>query len=79
MSAVHVVFDQMHVYLSVNDLYYRGQYGFLEKHSTQHAALELIDRITQELDKGNTPINIYIDLSKAFDTPNHEILISKLK
>ena len=59
------MFNQMH--FSVHDLYYHGQYGFREKHSTQHAALELIDRITQELAKGKTPINIYIDLSKAFD------------
>ena len=50
-----------------------------EKHSTQLAALELIDRITHELDLGNTPINIYIDLSKAFETLGHNILISKLQ
>ena len=60
-------------------LYYDGQYGFREKHSTQLAALELIDRITHGLDLGNTPINIYIDLSKAFDTLDHNILISKLQ
>ena len=42
-------------------------------------SLLIIDGIIHELDKGNTPINIYIDLSKAFDTLNHEILISKLK
>ena len=72
------MFNQMHPYFSVHDLYYHGQI-FREKHSTQHAALELIDRIAQELDRGNIPINIYIDLSKAFDTLNHEILISKLK
>ena len=60
-------------------LYCEGQYGFREKHSTQLAALELIDRITHELDLGNTPINIYIDLSKAFDTLDHTILISKLQ
>ena len=48
-------------------------YGFREKLSTQLAALELIDRITHELDLGNTPINIYIDLSKAFDTLDRNI------
>ncbi len=39
-----------------------------KKHSTELAVLELVDRITQELDKGHTPINIFLDLSKAFDT-----------
>ena len=60
-------------------MYYNGQYGFIHKHSTQLAALELIDRVTQELDRGNTPINIFIDLSKAFDTLDHGILLSKLQ
>ena len=41
--------------------------------------LELIDRITQQLDKGKTPINVYLDLSKAFDTLDHNILLHKLK
>ena len=60
-------------------MYYNGQYGFRDKHSTQLAALELIDRVTQELDMGNTPINILIDLSKAFDTIDHKIVLSKLQ
>ena len=53
--------------------------GSEKKHSTQLAALELVDMITHELDLGNTPINIYIDLSNTFDTLDHNILISKLQ
>ena len=74
-----IIFNQTNDHFTSHDLYYNGQYGFREKHSTQLAALELIDRITHELDLGNTPINIYIDLSKAFDTLDHNILISKLQ
>ena len=55
------------------------QYGFRQKHSTEYAALELIDRIITQLDKDEIPINIYLDLSKAFDTIDHIILIDKLK
>ena len=48
-----------------NELFYNSQYGFRKNHSTELATLEIIDRIIQEMDKYNTPINIYIDLSGA--------------
>ena len=73
-----VIFNQIHAYFTAHNLYYSGQYGFREKHSTQLAALELVDRITRDLDIGNTPISIFIDLSKAFDTLDHNIILSKL-
>ena len=42
-------------------------------HSIEYAALELIDRIITQMDKDELPINIYLDLSKAFDTIDHSI------
>ena len=48
------------------------------EHSTEFAALELIDRILTSMDNKEIPINIYLDLSKAFDTLDHSILIDKL-
>ena len=47
-------------------------------HSTELASIELIDRITQDLDKGKIPIFIFLDLSKTFDTLDHVILLQKL-
>ena len=74
-----IIFNQIHNYFHVNDLYFCSQYGFRKEHSTELAVLELVDRITQHLDKGTTPINVYLDLSKAFDTLDHNILLHKLK
>ena len=58
---------------------YDSQYEFREEHSTEFAALELIDRILTRMDNKEIPINIYLDLSKAFDTLDHSILIDKLQ
>ena len=55
------------------------QYGFRPKHSTEHAALELIDRIINKMDTNEIPLNIFLDLSKAFDAIDHTILLNKLK
>ena len=53
----------------------KANMGLKKKHSTEFAVLELIDRITQSLDNGKIPVNIYLDLSKAFDTLDHSILL----
>ena len=41
-------------------------------------AIKLVDYIVHEIDRKLTPVNIYIDLSKAFDTLNFDILLYKL-
>ena len=48
-------------------------------HSTEHAVMEVAYRITSELDRGNTSLAIFLDLSKAFDTLNFDILLDKLQ
>ena len=57
-------------------IYY--QFGFREKRSTYMALLKLIDDISEEIDNKNFSIGVFIDLSKAFDTIIHDILIKKL-
>ena len=73
-----VVYHQIFSFFSSHNLFYESQHGFKEGHSTETAALELIDRIYQILDSGEIPICIYLDLSKAFDTLDHGILLEKL-
>ncbi len=53
----------MYKFLNDNKLLYNSQYGFREGHSTDYAALELVDRIILGMDNMNTPVNIFLDLS----------------
>ena len=52
--------------------------GFEKKHSTQHAIITLVDRMTSSLDSGDLVIGVFLDLKKAVDTVDHQILIKKL-
>ena len=54
------------------------QYDFRKNSSTELAALELIDRLLNQMNNHKIPINFYIDLSKAFDSLQHDILLEKL-
>ena len=74
-----VVFNQLSEYFKVNNLLFEGQYGFRDKHSTELATVELMDRVITALEEKRLPISIFMDLSKAFDTLDHKILLSKLQ
>ena len=49
-----------------------------KNHSTELAALELVDKISFCMDNDNIPLTIFLDLSKAFDTLDKKILFAKL-
>ena len=74
-----MAFNQLYTYLTSNDLLYESQYGFRKHHSTELAALEFTDRIKKEMDAKKIPFSIFLDLSKAFDTLDHSVLLSKLQ
>ena len=73
------VFKQIFEYFEENNLLYGSQYGYRKNHSTETACLELVDKLYKQLDDNQSPFCVFIDLSKAFDTINHKILLAKLK
>ena len=64
--------------MKTNNILYSKQFGFQEGHSTEHAIIQLIDQINNSFEKNHYTLGIFIDLSKAFDTVDHNILIKKL-
>jgi retron-type reverse transcriptase len=66
-------------HIEKNKILTQNQYGFRENRSTELAIIELVDKITQAIDKEEYTIGIFLDLSNAFDTINHKILIQKLE
>ena len=65
-------------FLEKEKMLFQGQFGFRCKHSTDFAILSIIDKVQQAIDEGDLSCGIFLDLSKAFDTVNHAILIEKL-
>ena len=56
-----------------NDSIHENQFGFRKGHSTNHAIITLVDKITKSVDCGDIVINIFVDLKKAFDTVSSDI------
>ena len=74
-----IMYKRLYNHLLNQNILYRKQFGFQQGHSTEHAILQLIDQINDNFEKNYFTLGVFIDLSKAFDTVDHQILISKLK
>ena len=74
-----VIHDQANSFLSDEDILYNYQSGFRGNHSTNLCLPFLTDKILKGFDEGLLTGMISINLQKAFDTIDHEILLQKLK
>ena len=73
-----LVYKRTYEFLSKNNILYKKQYGFRTNHSTYMAVIDFIKDVSEAIDEGMNTIGIFMDLSKAFDTIDHDILLTKL-
>ena len=57
----------------------KNSLAFAKKYSTNHALLNIVERIREKLDNKTFACGVFIDLEKAFDTVKHQILLKKLE
>ena len=73
-----IMYNHLYSYLNDNNLFFQKQFGFREGHSTNHAHIQLINNICDSFNQNKYTLGVFIDLSKAFDTVDHNILLKKL-
>ena len=70
---------QLYGFLEFNNYFYTNQFGFRNLHSTNHGLIAITEKIRKAIDNGEITCGVFLDLQKAFDTVDHEILLSKLE
>lgn len=73
-----IYYNRLLSFLDKHHVFSDNQFGFRQKLSTEHAVIDLVEAVTDALDRGEHSIGVFIDLKKAFDTVDHSILIDKL-
>ena len=71
------MYKRLYTFLNNNNIY-NLQFGFRQQYSTSHALINIIENIRKALDDGNIGCGVFVDLQKAFDSVDHQVLLVKL-
>ena len=73
-----VMYNRLIEFVETYEILYYCQFGFRKNHSTSLASIHIINKISSSIDRHEIPAGMFLDLSKAFGTLDHEILFAKL-
>ena len=73
-----IMYNRLYKYLLQSNLFHEKQFGFQASNSTEHVVVQLISQILDAFDENKYTLGMFIDLSKAFDTADHDLLLKKL-
>ena len=74
-----IIYNRLYTFLTANGVLHDEQFGFRKGHSTTHALHRSVINISKSLSNNRHVLGIFIDLSKAFDTLDHNILLKKVE
>ena len=73
-----IVYNRVYSYFNRNNFFYKLQFGFRKNYGINHAVTKLVETVTDAFEQKEFVVGVFLDLSKAFDTINYNILFSKL-
>ncbi len=75
----NIMYKRLITFFNTHNILYNYQFGFRENHSTSLALVEIVDNILKDMEEGKLVAGIFLDVSKAFDTIDQDILLDKLQ
>ena len=74
-----IMYSRVYSFLDTTNQFFISQYGFRANHSCENAISELIGHIIKGKENNKSTVCVFLDLSKAFDTIKHDVLLAKLE
>ena len=74
-----MMYNRLDKFIVENNIIYPKQFEFQNAHSTEYSILQSVNQITDASSQGKYTLGISVDILKAFDTVNHDILLEKVK